>query len=247
MKKQHSPLPPVLYEDDCLIAYDKPSGLLVAPDRWDKELLDLMGLVHKYASEQWANVHRLDRDTSGIVVVAKTPEALQSVQAQFDRQGVRKTYMAITLPAPVIGEGVIESPIGPDDRKPGRMRVSDEHGKEAITEYLVLEKYSSGHALLKVQPRTGRTHQIRVHLAHLGCPVLCDPMYEGGPPLLLSQLKHNYKRSAGDEKPLIERLALHAHEITFAHPATGLPLTIQSPLPREFEVAIKYLRRFAAR
>lgn len=271
------PLPPVIFEDDTLVAFDKPSGLLVAPDRWDKTRENLMGLVHAHPryGHGVANVHRLDADTSGLLLCAKTKPALDFVSGQFQSKTVAKTYHAFVavLPpdramkviAPVRDAAgmlpdafTVEVALGEDERQPGRMRVfKGRGGKACVTEFKTLERFGGGRAaktnagmsfaFVECRPLTGRTHQLRVHLAAAGAPILNDPFY-GDPAikLLLSDFKRGYKGRA-DEKPLLARLGLHATELTLKHPVSREPLTIRAPLPHEFEVALKYLRKFAGR
>jgi 23S rRNA pseudouridine1911/1915/1917 synthase len=258
------PIPPILYEDDAVLAFDKPSGLLVAPDRWDKKKENLMGLAHERFGRHVANVHRLDADTSGILLCAKTKAALDFLSGQFQSKTVGKRYTAIAaiLPperamkvlAPVRDPSgglpkqfVMDLALDQDPDQPGRMRVFKKRGgKASVTEFTTVESFGR-FALLDCKPITGRTHQIRVHLAAAGAPVLNDVFY-GDPEvvLLLSELKRRYK-GRSEERPLISRLALHSSELTFTHPVTRLPFTITSPLPKEFEVALKYLRKFTPR
>jgi 23S rRNA-/tRNA-specific pseudouridylate synthase len=257
-----TPLPPVVFEDDAVIAFDKPGGLLVAPDRWDKGRENLMGLVHARLGRQVANVHRLDADTSGILLCAKTKPALDFLSGQFQAKRVDKTYlaMAVVLPAeramkvavPVRAaagglpaEFAVDLALGPDEAHPGRMRVFRRRGgKPSETRFRVLEAFGK-FAWLECRPITGRTHQIRVHLAAAGAPVLNDRFY-GDPDetLLLSDLKRRYK-GREEERPLIGRLALHASALAFLHPMTREPVAVSAPLPHEFEVALKYLRKFS--
>ena len=256
-------LPPILYEDDFLIAWDKPSGLLVAPDRWDKSRTNLMGLIHERFGREVANVHRLDADTSGVLLCAKTKPALDALSGQFQAKQVAKKYgaLAVILPperamkvlAPVRGPDgglpenfTVDLALGPDEAQPGRTRVFRRRGgKPSLTEFRVVRPFGK-FAWLECRPLTGRSHQIRVHLAAAGAPVLNDRFY-GDPEeqLLLSDLKRRYK-GRDEERPLIGRLALHAGEMTILHPQTRSPLTLSAALPHEFEVALKYLRRYAA-
>ncbi len=284
------PLPPIIFEDEVLVAFNKPSGLLVAPDRWDKTRENLMGLVHAHAryGRGVANVHRLDADTSGILLCAKTKPALDFLSGQFQSKTVAKKYHAMVVVlaaghemkviAPIRDAAgtlpdafTVELALGEDERQPGRMRIfKGRGGKECTTEFRTLERFGGGHgrisagaraprdggaagaagvaagfAFVECRPITGRTHQLRVHLAAAGAPILYDPFY-GNPDLALrlSDLKRGYK-GREDEKPLIGRLALHASELTLTHPATREPFTLQAPLPHEFEIALKYLRKFA--
>jgi 23S rRNA-/tRNA-specific pseudouridylate synthase len=278
------PLPPIIFEDDALIAFDKPSGLLVAPDRWDKKRENLMSLVHAHPrfGHSVANVHRLDADTSGLLLCAKTKPALDFLTGQFQSKTVEKKYHAlVAILAPEHAMKVIapirdshgalpdnftvDVALGEDERQPGRMRVfKGRGGKACLTEFRTLERFrgamrpaprrSAGagtglapaFAFVDCRPLTGRSHQLRVHLAAAGAPILNDPFY-GDPTitLRLSDLKRGYKGRA-DEKPLIGRLALHASELTLRHPTTRESFTLQAPLPHEFEIALKYLRKFAA-
>jgi RluA family pseudouridine synthase len=242
------PLPPVVYEDDDLLAFDKPSGLLVAPDHWNKDLDYLMRLVHQRWSPAVANAHRLDRHTSGVLLCAKTGEALRRLCEAFDEHRVAKTYLAVTRSAPRTDRQLVAAAIAADPRRGGRMRIDPVAGKPAETDVELLERFAGGRfAFVRAMPRSGRTHQVRIHLACLGCPIVADPFYGGGGGLLLSEIKSNYKRKAGvPERPLIARLALHAQSLTVDHPTTGQPLTITADLPADFALALKLLRRHGA-
>ena len=261
-------LPPILYEDDVLLAFDKPGGLLIAPDRWDKTRANLMDQVHAKLGHGVANVHRLDADTSGVVLCTKDKAALDFVSGQFQSKTAKKTYHALCYVPPAAeamkvakpardeagllpAEFTIDLALGEDEAQPGRMRVFKRRGgKASVTGFRTLERFHDrrGRAFAWVEcaPLTGRTHQLRVHLAAAGEPILGDPFY-GVPDveLRLSDLKRGYKGRA-DEKPLLGRLALHASVLTVIHPVTREPVTITAPLPTEFEVALKNLRRFAA-
>ena len=257
------PLPPVIFEDASLIVFDKPSGMLVAPDRWDKSRENLMGLVHAKLGHGVANVHRLDADTSGLLVCTKDKVALDFVSGQFQSKTVAKKYHAIVVVLPADEAMKVIAPVrdatgalpevftvelalGEDLRQPGRMRIfKGRGGKDCTTEFRTLERFGK-FCLVECSPLTGRTHQLRVHLAAAGAPILNDPFY-GAPEikLLLSGLKRRYK-GREEEKPLLARLALHASELTIRHPVTREPLSLVAPLPHDFAIALKYLRKFAA-
>ncbi len=239
-------LPPILYEDDALLVFDKPSGLLVVPDRWDRRRSHLLNLARSHLASDIVNVHRLDGPTSGLLVFAKSPEFARRLSTQFETGMVTKRYLALTQGAPPEDRGDVTAPLASDVRRPGRMRV-DLRGKACRTEYAVLERWRSGHALLRLTPRTGRTHQIRVHLAHLGCPVLADAHYGRERGLYLSDIKPLYRAKASvSERPLVGRLALHAEELELLHPASGERLILNAPLPADFALALRYLRRYQA-
>jgi 23S rRNA pseudouridine1911/1915/1917 synthase len=239
----------VLFEDDALIAVDKPPGVAVVPERGSSEWV-FMGvlLYHSRACllckgrARFRIVHRLDRDTSGAVVVAKTLDAARALTASFEGREVEKRYVALVAGEPSADGGVIDAPIGPLGRGKALMAVV-RSGKPSVTEWRVLERFR-GYALLDVRPRTGRTHQIRVHLAHAGLRLAVDAMYGGARELLLSSFKRGYKR-AGEERPLIDRLTLHCAGLEFAHPVTGEATKVEAPLPEDFERALKALRKWA--
>jgi RluA family pseudouridine synthase len=238
-------LPPVLYEDEVLVAFDKPAGLLSAPDRWDKTEAHLVRLAQeRYGSEAF-NVHRLDFETTGVILFAKTRGALTAAARQFAEGKAVKRYLALARGTPEKEEMVVDRPIASDPVRPGRMRASHRYGRPAVTRLRLLERFR-GYSLVEAFPLTGRTHQVRVHLSLVGAPVLADPLYGNGQPLLLSKLKAGYKFKEGrEERPLLARVGLHAESLRLAHPVTGRELAIAAPLPKDFEVSLRYLRRFA--
>lgn len=210
-------------------------------------------------------VHRLDKETSGVIVFCKSPEAMRNLTNQFEKHEVEKRYTALVSGSIRQDKGRIDYPIGEHPRLPGRMvAVSDERRlargktgshdtplavrlKPAATEFEIVERFSR-HTLLHVWPRTGRTHQVRVHLAAIGHPVVADRLYGGREPLLLSSLKAGYKRKRDDpERPMIMRLALHAQQIEFAHPQSGAKVRFESPLPKDMSVVIKVLQKYCSR
>ena len=237
-------LPPVLYEDEVLLAFDKPSGLLVAPEPGEKARANLMALVHARLGPGIANVHRLDADTSGVLLCARTKAALDALSGQFQAKTAERTYQALVAGAAVPAAFTVELALRADEGRPGLMRAVKKGGQPSVTAFRVLERFR-GFVWLECRPQTSRRHQIRVHLAAVGRPILNDPSYGDDTRLLLSELKRGYK-GRGQERPLISRLALHAGELTVVHPVSHERLTLRAPLPNEFTVALKYLRRFAA-
>jgi RluA family pseudouridine synthase len=235
---------PILYQDDDLIAFDKPSGLLIAPDRWDKKQENLMDMIHQNIGADIFNVHRIDRETSGIVLCAKNKTSLDYLTGQFQARSVQKRYLAIVLGSPLSDEMTIDLPIMEDPSNPGVMMAKKKLGKPAETKICVITRWR-GYSLLEAFPITGRTHQIRVHLKAIGCPVVGDPVYSDGRGLFLSEIKRAYKQKEEEtERPLLGRLALHAEKIEIRHPKSKEMIAIKSPIPKQFEVSIKYLKKF---
>jgi 23S rRNA pseudouridine1911/1915/1917 synthase len=247
----------IIYEDDDLLVIDKPAGLLVIPDRWDASKPTVVKLVRAYLTIQAAAkgtisaeppriwvVHRLDRDTSGVLILAKSSRVHAALSQQFERGTVMKTYLALVSGQDIHAEGVIRLPIGPHPQKPGRMTVQRRQGKSAITRYTAVGRFRA-YTLLEVRPQTGRSHQIRVHLQAIGHPLAIDPLYGSNAPLLLSALKPSYRPKAGMvEHPLMTRLTLHAQALELMHPTYGRPCTWVAPLPKDFAAVLRNLRRY---
>lgn len=247
----------ILHEDAEVLVVDKPAALAVEPDRWDETRPSLIGALHVLADTAAGGpgrfrprlVHRLDKGTSGAVLVAKTIEAERKLQAAFEAGTVRKLYLALVEGEYPLGEdeeGVIELGIAPDRRRSGTMVVSD-GGKPARTVVRVARRFR-GYTLLECEPRTGRTHQIRVHLAATGFPLVVDPLYGRRKSLALSDFKAGYRPKPGRaEVPLIDRLTLHARLLeldSLSEP--GRHLAVEAPLPRDFERVLKQLSKVRA-
>lgn len=254
-------LPPVVFEDDVLIAFDKPAGVPVVAGARDKNRESLLPLVRAKFGDAAAGVHRLDTETSGLFLCAKTKPALDFLSGQFQSKTVGKKYLALvaTLPGDhqskpavlardttgaLLDTFTIDLPLGEDEREKGRMVVvKGRGGKESVTVVHVLERFGR-FTLLECQPITGRPHQVRVHLAAIGAPLLNDALYGNpGIKLLLSELKPRYK-GREEEKPLLNGLTLHSSKLVLTHPTSKEPLVLEAPLPHEWNVALKYLRKF---
>ncbi len=243
-----------MYEDEHLMALDKPACLLTSPDRYDPTRPNLMKLLHEAVAKKapWvvergltylANVHRLDFETTGIILLAKNKPALIELANQFGCDKPHKVYVALVHGTPLEDQFEVDVRIGPHPNNPAFMRIDRKHGKTSFTRFEVMERFR-GYALIKCLPRTGRTHQLRVHLRSAGFPIVADSMY-GGKMLLLSRLKKNYRMGKDGERPLLDRTALHAMQLTVTHPVTKAVVEINAPWPKDMEVAVKYLRRFA--
>ncbi len=249
---------PVLFEDEHLFALDKPAGLLTSPDRYDAQRPNLMKLLHAGIenNKTWAhernlnylsNAHRLDFETSGVILLAKNKPALVALANLFGSEKPQKKYLALVRGEPLENQFEVDAKLAPHPVKIGMMRVDPKNGKQSKTKFEVVENFPRfGYALLKCEPLTGRTHQIRVHASHADLKIVGDELY-GGKPLWLSRLKSDYRLKSGrEERPLISRVALHAEELTLPHPVTGEVLNIKSEWPKDLKVAVKYLRQFSA-
>ena len=246
---------PVLFEDEHLLALDKPASLLTSPDRYDAARPNLMKLLHAGIEQQkpWArerhltylsNAHRLDFETSGIILLAKNKPALVTLANLFGSERPLKKYTALAWGNPPEKDFVVDAKLAPHPIKIGEMRVDPKNGKKSKTQFEVVEQYSDW-CLLRCSPLTGRTHQIRIHLKHAGFPIVGDQLY-GGKQLWLSRLKRDYRLKPGrEERPLMARVALHAEELSLPHPVTGENIVIKSEWPKDIRVAMKYLRQYA--
>jgi RluA family pseudouridine synthase len=251
---------PVLHEDEHLLALDKPAGLLASPDRTDgsrpdPEPPELMKLLHAgiAAGKPWAvargltylnHAHWLDGETSGVLLLAKSKPVLVALADLFSAEKPVRKFVALVHGSPKDERFEVNAKLGAHPLKPGMMRVDPQNGKKAKTIFEVLERFADT-TLLRCQPVTDRTHQIRVHLQNSGLRIAGDALY-GGAPLLLSRLKREYRLKPGRvERPLIARVALHAEQLEFPHPIIGETLAIASPLPKDLRVALKYLRLYA--
>jgi 23S rRNA pseudouridine1911/1915/1917 synthase len=232
----------VLYEDQDLILLDKAAGMVVHPARGALHSTVLNALLHRLgaggaAIERIGLVHRLDKDTSGCLVVAKTEAALQALQAAFKGRRVEKTYLALCHGA-LTAEGRIDTPYGrhPRDRIRFTGRVRSE--RRAVTTWRVRERFGNGATLIEVSLHTGRTHQIRVHLSEHGHPLLADATYGGTKREARLPPDDPVRRAA----EAIGRQALHAWRLGFEHPTTKAPLSVEAPVPADFEAALQTLR-----
>jgi 23S rRNA pseudouridine1911/1915/1917 synthase len=264
----------VLYQDDHLVVVNKPPGMVVHPARghWSGTLASALqyhfgpGLSSSGGLTRPGIVHRLDRDTSGAILVARSDQAHAKLAAQFAARSIEKEYFALVVGCPDRDRDFIQRAIGvhPQQREKMAIRSHESAGhrpklgterswaptgteaklwsassRPAETFYEVLERFD-GFAAVKLLPKTGRTHQLRVHLSHIGCPVLCDRQYGGRGRITRGEIR----RDPDDALVLLARQALHARRLKFTHPATGLPLEIEAPLPADILVVLSELRAF---
>ncbi len=238
----------VLFEDEHLAAINKPPGMVVHPAKghWSGTLTAALAFHFQQLSGAGGPtrpgiVHRLDRDTSGVLIVAKTDAAHYALAEQFAARTVEKEYFAIVVGAMDRDRDVIDMPIGAHPYQREKMAIRRDHptSRPAQTMYEVAEQFD-GFATVNVRPKTGRTHQIRVHLAAIGCPVLCDKQYGGRAEITVGEIR----RVASDHEVLLGRQALHARRISLAHPTTGAAMTFEAPLPDDLETALRELRTY---
>jgi 23S rRNA pseudouridine1911/1915/1917 synthase len=229
----------ILYEDDDLVAVNKPAGMVVhpAPGAWRGTVVN--ALLHRrlvardLSGGRPGIVHRLDKETSGVLLVARTPRAQEALASAFHDRRVEKLYLAIVLGVPRIQAGSLEWTIGRHPHERRRMSIRSRSPRSARTRYALLEPFGTL-SLLRLEPETGRTHQIRVHLAAMGHPVLADPLYGTRKGRALPA------RGPGRSFP---RQALHAAEIRFPHPVTSAIVRLEAPLPHDMRALLEELRR----
>lgn len=212
----------ILHKDDALLVINKPTGLPVLPDGWEPAAPYLMKLLEPEHGPLWI-VHRLDKVTSGVLVVARTKEAHRSLSMQFERHEARKVYHALVNGVPAWEERTASQPLRTNVGHKHRTAIDTRYGKRSTTSFRVMERFRA-HALLEAHPLTGRTHQVRVHAEALHCPLLGDLLYSAPP------------------TGIIGRPALHAHSLSFTHPESSQTVTFLAPYPEDFEQALRALR-----
>jgi tRNA pseudouridine32 synthase / 23S rRNA pseudouridine746 synthase len=220
-----SPIP-IHYIDETILAINKPSGLPTLPDGYDPSAPHVRSLLEPHFGRLWI-VHRLDRDTSGVLLLARTAEAHRALNGQFDQRQVSKIYHALVTGSPEWDSKTVDLPLRADVGHKHRTAVDPRRGKPAVTRLRVLERFA-GCTLIEAAPQTGRTHQIRAHLAAVGCPLLADELYGS---------------QVGATPARMPRLALHARRLTIEHPLQHSMMYIEAPYPEDFEHALAELRK----
>jgi 23S rRNA pseudouridine1911/1915/1917 synthase len=256
----------IIRDEPQWIAVVKPAGLAVIPGRDEDDtvlerLARQIGLPAAGSTDPRVRVvHRLDKETSGVLLFAKSRAAQRALSHQFQNNSIEKQYLALVAGRPATDEGQIDAPLARHPADPRRMAVAAHGGRPARTAWKVEERFRRANlALLRVFPKTGKTHQIRVHLAHAGLPLAIDPLYNpprgrekaalGQKPvgIYLSAFKSDYRPNRGQEEfPLIARLTLHAQVLAFDPPGGGERVRLESPPPKDFRAAVNQLGRHGA-
>ena len=241
-------IPPftIIFEDEDIIAVNKASGISVGGDRWDesRQRLDML-VAENLGTSKIFIVHRIDRDTSGLVVFAKNEEAHRHLSLAFEGRDVAKRYIAIVHGRPSWKEISCDLPLVVNGNKQHMTIIDKYQGKKSLTRFVLLHS-AGNYSILEALPETGRTHQIRAHAAALGFPVVCDSLYGANQrfankPVLLSEIKKKWRGDPLEEKPLLARLGLHAAELIL--PTGGEIKKLCAPLPRDMAALIKQIEK----
>lgn len=230
----------IIFENEAFVAVNKPAGMLSIPDRTQSEvsLKDL--LIEKYGSI--FTVHRLDKETSGIILFAKKEDTHKYLSKAFEERSVEKYYLGLVYGVPAQVSGTIDAPIMEHPVQKGLMVVHTK-GKPSVTDYELQENFGK-YSLVKFRIHTGRTHQIRVHAKNIGTPIACDPLYGDGKPILVSSIKKKYKlsKSEEEEKPILNRVALHSYQLKFTD-AGGQAFDLTAVLPKDIRALVQQLKK----
>jgi RluA family pseudouridine synthase len=235
----------IIYQDNDIMVVNKPSGVSVTADRGgDAELVKILSdQLGQTPAKQLRLTHRLDKQTSGLMLMAKNTPAQSQLSSCFEKRLITKTYLALVTGIVHKTEGIIKLPLAQSTKSFQKMRVYTKRGKEALTKWRLLADFGTI-ALLAVYPITVRTHQIRVHLPAAKMPLAIDPLYGTSEPLYLSNFKVKYRLGKGQiERPLIDRLTLHAYQLELPKPQTDRPDCFVAPLDKKFAATIKMLTK----
>jgi 23S rRNA pseudouridine955/2504/2580 synthase/23S rRNA pseudouridine1911/1915/1917 synthase len=230
----------IIGETEDWVAINKPAGLLSIPDREGKEISLKILLKEKYGNIY--TVHRLDKETSGLIVFAKNETAHKHLSLQFEERATIKIYQGLVIGSLTEKKGIIEAPIAEHPSLNGTM-IIHKKGKASSTSYEVIQDFKI-YSLVEWILHTGRTHQIRVHMKDLGHPIVCDPLYGDGKPVLVSALKSKFKlaKKEEEERPILNRLALHSYKLAFKD-LDGKPIELGAALPKDIRATVQQLEK----
>jgi len=232
----------VVYSDDDFVVLNKRSGILIAADRYNPEAARLDVLAQEEFGKLYA-VHRIDKDTSGLIIYARNLDAQRNLSMQFEKREVHKTYHALVYGHPLWQNLHVDLALKPDGDVRHRTVVDKRFGKPSVTDFRLIG-VCGRFSWIEAKPLTGRTHQIRVHLAANGLCIVCDPLYSGNQkPLRLSEIKKNWHGDEEEERPLLKRLALHAYKIEICHPKSGEKMTFTADYPKDMDATRKQLSK----
>ena len=235
-------IPPftIVYEDENIIAVNKTSGLSVGGDRWDESKQRLDRLLSETGIPKIFTVHRIDKETSGLVVFAKNETSHRNLSIAFEKKDITKRYIAIVNGRPPWQETICDLPLIPNGNKQHMTIIDKYRGKKSLTRFTLLAS-AGNYSILEVFPETGRTHQIRVHAKALGFPVVCDSLYGNGKPVFLSVIKKKWRGDPIDEKPILSRLGLHAINLKLED------MELHAPLTRDMAALIKQMEKITGK
>lgn len=232
----------IIHQDNSIVVVNKAANVLSVPDRYNRDITNLKDLLYDKFGEIFV-AHRLDKETSGIMVFAKNSEAHRNLNTQFQNQEVKKLYDVLVKGRFENDELEIDIPIMPNPGKKG-LAIPSARGKKSLTIVKVLEKFTNS-TLLECNIITGRHHQIRVHLSTVGHPLYIDKDYGGEDAFYVSSVKRNFNlKKNTEEKPILERLSMHARELTFSHPDTNKKVTFKAEAPKDFTATLQILRKY---
>ena len=233
----------IIYQDEAIVIVNKPPDFLTVPDRFAHKLPNLYNTLQAKFGEIFI-VHRIDKETSGIICFARTAESHKELCRQFEKRETDKIYWTLVQGILQEKEGVIDGKLAKNEFRPGSMIVAKK-GKPSVTEYKVLEEFEK-YSLVEAHIKTGRQHQIRVHFRHIGHPPALDPIYNNKSEFFLSEIKRKYTQAGRgkEERPLMSRTTLHAHTLRLTHPVTKERMSFQADLPKDFRAVLTQLRKW---
>jgi 23S rRNA pseudouridine955/2504/2580 synthase/23S rRNA pseudouridine1911/1915/1917 synthase len=231
---------PIIWSDEHILVIDKPAGLLALPDGYDPTATHVKAILSPQYEPLWI-VHRLDRYTSGVMVLARSASAHRQLNTQFQERQVKKIYLVLVKGDPTWDRKVVDQPLRTNAGRRHRTIVDLLNGKPSVTRFEVLQRYGS-YALVEATPETGRRHQIRAHLASQGYPLVCDDLYNDGGSILSSGIDHNLSGEFNPEEPILNRPGLHAQTLELKHPITGKHSHFGAQVPRDLRLTLDLLR-----